>query len=250
MPRPVFSSRRRPAATVVVTVAAVAVALVSLLALANRVTAGPDPSPSAIGTAASAAGSPPGGGDSAGTGGGAVDGTAGGPDGAGGGGGGGLVPGRDVDAGSGRGTSGGSGGGPDGGSGAARDAGGVDPGLAAALRAATDAAAADGIDLVVNDTYRSAAEQTRIFEEEVARTGSVEAARQRVFPATESMHVRGLAADIGSGPAADWLEVNGHRFGLCRTLAWEWWHVEWRPEWQAAASCPPPAATPDDAPTD
>lgn len=128
------------------------------------------------------------------------------------------------------------------------DAGGMEPGLASALEAATQAAAAEGIHIVVNDTYRSAEEQTRMFEEEVARAGSIEAARRRVFPASESMHVRGLAVDIGSGPAADWLDANGKRFGLCRTLAWEWWHFEWRPDWQRTATCPSPARTPDGAP--
>ena len=40
----------------------------------------------------------------------------------------------------------------------------------------------------------------------------------------------------------------GARFGLCRTLAWEWWHVEWRARWEAAGACPAPAETPEGAP--
>jgi hypothetical protein len=63
------------------------------------------------------------------------------------------------------------------------------------------------------------------------------------------MHVRGLAVDVGDGPAADWLDGHGARFGLCRTLAWEWWHFEWRRAWQASSSCPRPARDPADAPT-
>ena len=62
------------------------------------------------------------------------------------------------------------------------------------------------------------------------------------------MHVQGLAIDVGDGPAADWLTDEGARFGLCRTLAWEWWHFEWRQRWEAARACPAPAQTPEDAP--
>jgi hypothetical protein len=58
------------------------------------------------------------------------------------------------------------------------------------------------------------------------------------------MHVRGLAIDVGDGPAADWLAAEGHRFGLCRTLDWEWWHFEWRADWEAAGDCPAPATDP------
>ena len=48
--------------------------------------------------------------------------------------------------------------------------------------------------------------------------------------------------------SADWLEQHGARFGLCRTLDWEWWHFEWRAAWQSARSCPPLAQTPAEAP--
>ena len=62
------------------------------------------------------------------------------------------------------------------------------------------------------------------------------------------MHVQGLAVDVGDGPAADWLDEHGARFGLCRTLSWEWWHFEWRQRWEATGACPAPAKTPDAAP--
>ena len=62
------------------------------------------------------------------------------------------------------------------------------------------------------------------------------------------MHVRGLAVDVGDGPAAQWLDRHGEPFGLCRTLSWEWWHFEWRPEWEASGSCPGPVDEPADAP--
>src|SRR3546814_15367658 len=61
------------------------------------------------------------------------------------------------------------------------------------------------------------------------------------------MHVRGLAVDVG-GPGADWLEEHGGRFGLCRTLDWEWWHFEWRDPWPDEGACPSPVHDPAAAP--
>ena len=63
-----------------------------------------------------------------------------------------------------------------------------------------------------------------MFDAEVAEQGSLEQALWWVFPPDRSMHVQGLAIDVGDGPAADWLAEEGARFGLCQTLAWEWWH--------------------------
>jgi hypothetical protein len=62
------------------------------------------------------------------------------------------------------------------------------------------------------------------------------------------MHVQGLAIDVGDEESADWLADEGARFGLCRTLYWEWWHFEWRGRWEPAGACPPPAEVPEDAP--
>lgn len=124
----------------------------------------------------------------------------------------------------------------------------LDPGTAAAVERARQAAAEAGVTLVVASGFRSAAEQQALLDAEVAARGSLEEAQRWVFPPERSMHVRGLAVDIGSGPAADWLLAEGARFGLCQTLGWEWWHFEWRAEWEAAGSCPPPAADPAGAP--
>jgi zinc D-Ala-D-Ala carboxypeptidase len=132
--------------------------------------------------------------------------------------------------------------------GRAVDAGGLHPGLQAALDAARTDAAADGIELPVASGYRSAEEQLANLEEEIEERGSAEEALWWVFTPERSMHVRGLAIDVGSGPAADWLQINGARYGLCKTLDWEWWHVEWRQRWQDAGDCPPPARSPDEAP--
>lgn len=124
----------------------------------------------------------------------------------------------------------------------------LDPGLVDAFGRAKAAAAEAGHDLTITSGFRTTEEQLAILDAEVAKRGSLEEALWWVFAPDRSMHVQGLAIDVGDGPAADWLVDQGARFGLCRTLAWEWWHFEWRARWEAARACPPPAQTPDDAP--
>jgi hypothetical protein len=123
------------------------------------------------------------------------------------------------------------------------------PGLVAALDAAQQAAAAAGFEVVVTSGYRTPEHQQQLLDDEVAERGSFEEATRWVFPPDRSMHVRGLAVDVGDGPAADWLDANGSAWGICRTLDWEWWHFEWRARWESAAACPPPALDVADAPT-
>ena len=125
---------------------------------------------------------------------------------------------------------------------------GLNPGLVAAFGRAKAAAADAGHELTITSGFRTAAEQAAMLEDEVAKRGSLEEALWWVFPPDRSMHVQGLAIDVGDGPAADWLADEGARFGLCQTLAWEWWHFEWRERWEAASACPAPAQTPEDAP--
>ncbi len=125
---------------------------------------------------------------------------------------------------------------------------GLDPGLIAAFQRAQAAAADAGHQLTITSGFRTAEEQAALLEAEVAERGSLEEALLWVFPPDRSMHVQGLAIDVGDGPAADWLAGAGARFGLCRTLAWEWWHFEWRASWEAAGACPAPARTPDGVP--
>lgn len=120
----------------------------------------------------------------------------------------------------------------------------LDPGLVDAFGRAAAAAADAGHTLTITDGYRTAAEQRAIFDAEVQERGSVEEAARWVFSPDRSMHVRGLAIDVGDGPAADWLAAEGDRFGLCQTLDWEWWHFEWRAEWETVRDCPPPATDP------
>lgn len=132
--------------------------------------------------------------------------------------------------------------------GRAVDAGALDPGLEAALARARERASHDGIDLPVASGYRSAEEQAALLAQEIEERGDLEEALWWVFPPHVSMHVRGLAIDVDSGPGADWLVEHGAAFGLCRSLAWEWWHFEWRRAWEQDGACPPSAATPDAAP--
>jgi hypothetical protein len=125
---------------------------------------------------------------------------------------------------------------------------GLQPGLVDAFRRAQAAAADAGHELTLTSGFRTAEEQAAMLEDEVDRRGSLEEALWWVFPPEESMHVQGLAVDVGDESAADWLADEGARFGLCRTLDWEWWHFEWRERWEAARDCPAPAETPEDAP--
>jgi hypothetical protein len=86
----------------------------------------------------------------------------------------------------------------------------------------------DGQLIGLTSGYRDAAEQHRIFTEEVRRTGSVSVARRRVLPPEESKHVRGLALDVRPAEGARWLEQHGGRYGLYRVYDNEWWHFECR----------------------
>jgi hypothetical protein len=125
----------------------------------------------------------------------------------------------------------------------------LDPGLVRAFDAAEAAAAAAGHRLTITSGFRTAAEQQALLDAEVEERGSMEEALRWVFTPERSMHVRGLAVDVGDGEAADWLDAEGARFGLCRTLAWEWWHFEWRERWEQERWCPGPVDDPSDAPT-
>lgn len=75
--------------------------------------------------------------------------------------------------------------------------------------------------------HRDAAEQHRLYVDDVAKTG---AARKRVLPPKDSAHVRGTALDVRPREGAQWLEAHGARFALYRTYDNEWWHFEYWPE--------------------
>ena len=115
---------------------------------------------------------------------------------------------------------------------------GLDPRLLDALqRAATDASS-DGVDVVVNSGWRSAAHQEQLLRDAVAQYGSArEAARWVATPAT-SAHVSGDAVDIGSWDATDWFSQNGADYDLCQIYENESWHYELR-DGAATDGCPP-----------
>jgi D-alanyl-D-alanine carboxypeptidase len=124
---------------------------------------------------------------------------------------------------------------------------GLAPGLVAAFGEAVAASRRAGHRLTITSGYRTVAEQEALLADAIAERGYREAYRW-VFPPARSMHVRGLAVDVGDKRAAAWLDDHGATFGLCRTLAWEWWHFEWRGAWEAASTCPRPVDDPADAP--
>lgn len=102
----------------------------------------------------------------------------------------------------------------------------LDPDLLDALEHAAQGARDDGVRLLVTSGWRSRAHQQRLFDEAVARYGSVEEARRWVSTPDTSAHVTGDAVDIGPTDAADWLGRNGAAYGLCQTFANEIWHFE------------------------
>nr|WP_030426676.1 D,D-peptidase/D,D-carboxypeptidase VanY-N [Allokutzneria albata] len=108
---------------------------------------------------------------------------------------------------------------------------GLDPRARKAFEAArTQAFWQDGQLIGLTSGHRDAAEQYRMFMEEVRRSGSWGAARRTVLPPEESSHVRGIAMDVRPTEGAYWLELHGGRYDLYRTYDNEWWHFEYRPE--------------------
>ncbi len=113
----------------------------------------------------------------------------------------------------------------------------LNPALLNAVQQAATAATADGISLTITSGWRSPEFQQQLLDDAVATYGSVAAARQYVQTPQRSRHVQGLAVDVGGAGAAQWLMLNGARFGLCRTYANETWHFELSAD--AAGNCPP-----------
>lgn len=113
----------------------------------------------------------------------------------------------------------------------------VDPLLRKAIQNSAQAAAAEGVVVLLTSGWRSRGFQQRLFDDAVATYGNVEVARQFVATPEVSMHVVGKALDVGPVAADDWLIRNGARFGLCQTYANEIWHFELALD--AQGNCPP-----------
>lgn len=113
----------------------------------------------------------------------------------------------------------------------------LDPELAAAVRQAADAAAADGIDFWITSGWRSPAFQQHLLDQAVREYGSLEEARRWVNTPELSEHVSGNAVDIGPTEADYWMIQHGAEFGLCQVYANEIWHFELLTE--PGGTCPP-----------
>lgn len=88
------------------------------------------------------------------------------------------------------------------------------------------AAAADGIELLITDSYRPYDEQVSL----AARKGLTSQGGLAAVPGT-SNHGWGLAvdADVTDPATLDWLRTNGPRFGWVEAVPREPWHWEFRP---------------------
>ncbi|MCJ1687556.1 M15 family metallopeptidase [Rathayibacter sp. VKM Ac-2927] len=113
----------------------------------------------------------------------------------------------------------------------------LDPALRAAVEAAVDAMAADGVETVVTSGWRSAAYQQALLDDAVQEYGSLEEARKWVSTPELSAHVTGDAIDIGYTDADSWLSQHGADYGLCQTYGNEMWHFELATE--PGGECPP-----------
>ncbi len=103
---------------------------------------------------------------------------------------------------------------------------GLTPALAAAYTSAFDEARREGVTMWITSGRRSWAEQDSLWRQALAKYGSAAVARRWVLPPAESTHVTGHAIDVGPEAGANWLQVNGNRWGLCRPFENEWWHFE------------------------
>jgi zinc D-Ala-D-Ala carboxypeptidase len=94
-------------------------------------------------------------------------------------------------------------------------------------KAAVAAAAADGIDLKVTDSYRSYDQQVDLAQ----RKGLYADGGYAATPGT-SNHGWGLAvdADVSNPATMSWLKANGYRFGFVEAVPREPWHWEYRPQ--------------------
>ena len=102
----------------------------------------------------------------------------------------------------------------------------LDPGLLAAVEAATRDARDDGVRISITSGWRSRAHQQELRDAAVAKYGSEEAARRFVSTPDASAHVTGDAVDIGPTETDDWLGRHGSAYGLCQVFANEIWHFE------------------------
>lgn len=105
----------------------------------------------------------------------------------------------------------------------------LDPTLENRFRAAQAAASKEGVILRISSGFRTYSRQEYLFSRAVKKYGSYFKAAKWVAPPDISHHPKGLAIDVNypnEPESAQWLEINGYKFGLCRIFKNEWWHFE------------------------
>jgi hypothetical protein len=115
----------------------------------------------------------------------------------------------------------------------------IDPQLLIRFIAAKAAAKKDGQRIYIASGFRTLERQKYLFATAVRKYGSEAEAAKWVAPPYVSHHPWGLAIDVNypnEPVGAGWLEVNGAKFGLCRTYENEWWHFE--PVIAPGGTCP------------
>jgi Transglycosylase SLT domain/D-alanyl-D-alanine carboxypeptidase len=93
---------------------------------------------------------------------------------------------------------------------------GMRPDVAAAFDRMSAAAAGAGLDLLVNSTFRSDAEQAALF--------AAHPDPRWVAPPGHSLHRCATELDLGPEAAYAWLAANAGRFGFVQRYSWETWH--------------------------
>lgn len=97
------------------------------------------------------------------------------------------------------------------------------------FKSAQASARKEGVELKIVSGFRTLERQRYLFDQAVKKYGSYQEATKWVAPPEVSHHPLGLAIDVNypnEPKAAKWLEINGYKFGLCRTFKNEWWHFE------------------------
>lgn len=115
---------------------------------------------------------------------------------------------------------------------------GLDESLRTALLEANNAAQAErDIEILLVDGWRSERYQDHLFEQAVIEYGSEDEASRWVKRGDESKHRLGLAVDIATADAMDWLNRFGGEYGLCQVYSNEAWHFELIAD--ESGECPP-----------
>ena len=119
----------------------------------------------------------------------------------------------------------------------------IDKQLMNRFKAAQAAAKKDGQTIYIASGFRSLSRQTTLFAQAIKKYGTAPEASKWVLPPLVSHHPWGDAIDVNypdDPVGAGWLEINGHKFGLCRIFDNEWWHFEpvIAPGWKCPALVP------------